>query len=231
MLTFFFFFPLNTILKHAPRPGTGKTITIVEAMNQILDRDPDARILACAPNNSAADLMAMKLLNRGKSQIYRLNALSRKVSELPKELHDFSSINDNSVFSMPDKDILAKYRVIASTCLSAGVPAALGLKRGHFTHIFIDEAGQGKEPEVMIPIKSIADEKTNVVLAGDNQQLGPVINSSLAASVGLKTSYLSRLMQSEIYDLKKFRGITYVIYLLFLPPKPISKPPFPFLAS
>ncbi|KAF9566555.1 RNA helicase [Agrocybe pediades] len=191
-------------------PGTGKTITIVEAMKQILERDPDARILACSPNNSAADQIAIKLMELGKTQVFRLNSLSRRVDEMPKVLREFSCINDNHIFFIPDKEKLQKFRVVVSTCLSGGVPAALGVPRGHYSHIFIDEAGQGKEPELMVPIKSIADTKTNVILAGDNQQLGPVVNSSLARTLGLKTSYLARLMDRDIYDLDKFRGITIV---------------------
>jgi len=184
-------------------------------MLQLLDRDPNVRILACAPNNSAADTITAKLSARGPSQIFRLNALSRSIQEMPKFLRDFSLMNENQVFAMPTAETLVKYRVVVSTCLSAGVPAGLGLKRGHFSHIFIDEAGQGKEPEVMVPILSIADTKTNVVLAGDNQQLGPICHSNLAKSLGLKTSYLARIMDREIYNLNTGRGITYV-YLIFL---------------
>lgn len=179
-------------------------------MKQLLDRDPNARILACSPNNSAADLIALKLMNLGRSEVFRLNSLTRRVDDMPKILREFSSINGNQVFSVPDKEKLSKFRVVVSTCLSGGVPAALGVPRGHFSHIFIDEAGQGKEPEVMVPIKSIADSKTNVILAGDNQQLGPVVNSSLARTLGLKTSYLARIMERDIYNLEIFRGITYV---------------------
>ncbi|KAF8906751.1 RNA helicase [Gymnopilus junonius] len=191
-------------------PGTGKTVTIVEAMRQLLESDPNVRILACTPNNSAADLIAMKLMGLGRSQLFRLNSLSRKLSEMPRSLDPFCVINENEVFAMPDAEQLAKFRVVVSTCISAGVPASLGLKRGHFTHIFIDEAGQGGEPELMVPIKSIAGDKTNVILAGDNQQLGPVVNSNIAGLLGLKTSYLARIMQREIYDLNKYRGITIV---------------------
>ncbi|CAA7270266.1 unnamed protein product [Cyclocybe aegerita] len=191
-------------------PGTGKTVTIVEAMQQLLDSDPNVRILACAPNNSAVDTIALKLMHRGTLEVFRLNSLSRKVGDMPKNLRTFSLINGNTVFAMPTIEDLAKYRVVVSTCLSAGVPANLGLKRGHFTHIFIDEAGQGKEPELMVPIKSIADETTNLILAGDNQQLGPIVHSKWAGALGLKKSYLARIMEMDAYNLDTHSGITIV---------------------
>ncbi|KAF8156830.1 RNA helicase [Crassisporium funariophilum] len=191
-------------------PGTGKTKTIVEAMQQLLDRDEDIRILACAPNNSAADLIAMELKHRGRTEVFRLNSLSRRIDDMPKSLRDLSLINDNQVFAMPLLEQLVKYRVVVATCLSAGVPANLGVKRGHYSHIFIDEAGQGKEPEIMVPVKSIADDKTNLVIAGDNQQLGPVVHSELARVLGLKTSYLARIMALDIYNPDTHGGITIV---------------------
>lgn len=192
-------------------PGTGKTVTIVEAMQQLLLLNPDVRILACAPNNSAADLLAQKLTNLGRQAVFRLNALSRKHDDLPKSLREFALINENKVFSVPTLEEMKKYRVVVSTCISGGIPASLGLKRGHFTHIFIDEAGQGKEPEIMVPIKSIANDETNIILAGDNKQLGPVVHSQLAGNLGLRVSYLARIMDREIYDLKNGgSGVTIV---------------------
>lgn len=152
----------------------------------------------------------MKLLDLGPSQIFRLNALSRPVEPMAKSLRPISNVNGNSVFAMPDLDEVAKYRVIVSTCFSANVPAGLGLKKGHFSHIFIDEAGQGKEPELMIAIKNNASPTTNVILAGDNCQLGPIVHSRLAACFGLKISYLDRIMRRPIYNLGTGTGVTYV---------------------
>lgn len=185
------------------RPGTGKTVTLVEAMQQILSANPNSRILACAPSNSAADLLVQKLENLGPSVVFRLNSITRNAQELPKTLKRFSLLNENTVFAIPSPEELAKYRVVVSTCLSGGIPASLGLKRGHFSHIFIDEAGQGKEPEVIVPIKSIAGKDTNVVLAGDNQQLGPIVHSATARMLGLRQSYLARLMAMDIYNVEE----------------------------
>ena len=42
--------------------GTGKTITLVEAILQIFTQLPSSRIIACTPSNSAADLLVGNLL-------------------------------------------------------------------------------------------------------------------------------------------------------------------------
>ncbi|KAK0191971.1 P-loop containing nucleoside triphosphate hydrolase protein [Armillaria mellea] len=187
-------------------PGTGKTVTIVEAIEQLLKRDPDTRILACTPNNSAADLITQKLMHLGATDVFRMNSMTRKLGNLPKTLHNFSLINDNQAFAMPTLENVLKYRVVVSTCISAGALPCLGVKPGHFACIFIDEAGQGKEPEVMIPIKGLANKHTNVVLAGDLKQLGPVVHARLARDQGLKESYLARLMQRPCYGLSPWDG-------------------------
>ncbi|KIY67230.1 P-loop containing nucleoside triphosphate hydrolase protein [Cylindrobasidium torrendii FP15055 ss-10] len=182
-------------------PGTGKTITLVETINQILLRDPNARIVACTPSNSAADHLTEKLAALTPLKIFRLNSLTRKFKDLPDHLRRFSLYNDNMVFAMPSLERALSFNVIISTCISAGALAGLGIKRGHFSYVIVDEAGQGKEPEVMIPIKELADKKTNVVLAGDLMQLGPIVHSRVAKDMGLRTSYLDRLMERPCYNL------------------------------
>lgn len=141
------------------RPGTGKTVTVVEAMRQIMLTDPNARILACAPSNSAADLIAERLMGLSPQQLFRLNAPSRSQNLMPKSLQRFSQTNNDGTFSVPSLEVLSQFRVIVSTCISASVPYGMGMRRGHFSHIFIDEAGQACEPEAMIPIKTMADNK------------------------------------------------------------------------
>jgi helicase MOV-10 len=183
-------------------------VTIVEAIRQILLDDPDAHILACAPSNSAADLIAERLKdNLSPKQLFRLNAPSRSKDHLPKGLERFAQSNSDGTFSVPQLEILSQFRVIVSTCISASVPYGIGMPRGHFTHIFLDEAGQACEPEAMIPIKTMAGNKTRIVLSGDPKQLGPIIRSTVARELGLGMSYLDRLMALSVYDVVKGHGI------------------------
>jgi helicase MOV-10 len=44
-------------------PGTGKTVTLVESMKQIYFLKQQSHILAVAPSNAAADLLALKILD------------------------------------------------------------------------------------------------------------------------------------------------------------------------
>ncbi|KIM34476.1 hypothetical protein M408DRAFT_325872 [Serendipita vermifera MAFF 305830] len=191
-------------------PGTGKTVTVIEAIRQILVADPQARILACAPSNSAADIIAERLTVLGKSQLFRLYAPSRSASLLPPALQQFSRRNDHGTFEVPPVEELAKFRVVVSTCLSAVVPSAIGISPGHFSHVFIDEAGQACEPEALIAIRTLATAKTNLILSGDPKQLGPIIRSDVALSFKFGVGLLDRLTEMPLYDDQKKNGITIV---------------------
>ncbi|KAG8750496.1 hypothetical protein FRC11_010342 [Ceratobasidium sp. 423] len=194
-------------------PGTGKTVTVVECISQLLN-DKKSRILACAPSNSASDLIAQRLIDHQglqTSEIFRLNALQRQRVTLPDDLVQYSLMSTNGhSFRVPGLEQLKSYRVLVATCSTAALLYGVGVDPGTFTHIFIDEAGQGSEPEVMIPILMMAGPKTNIVLSGDPKQLGPVIRSPVARPLGLNVSYLDRLMASPAYDEVAMRGISVV---------------------
>ena len=64
--------------------------------------------------------------------------------------------------------------------------ASAAFPPGHFTHIFIDEAGQAPEVEALIGVAGILDTKEgHLILAGDPKQLGPVLRSPIAKNSGL----------------------------------------------
>ncbi|KAG9084862.1 hypothetical protein FRC06_003865 [Ceratobasidium sp. 370] len=166
---------------------------------------------ACAPSNSASDLIAQRLINTralDKNELFRLNATWRPRITLPEDLLEYSRFN--RTFQVPGLAELKSYRVIVATCSSAALIYGRGVNPGHFTHVFVDEAGQASEPEVMIPILPLAAKDTNIILSGDPKQLGPVIRSPVAGQLGMSTSYLERLMSLPAYDEVVMRGISVV---------------------
>ncbi|KAL3728154.1 hypothetical protein ACJRO7_032845 [Eucalyptus globulus] len=184
-------------------PGTGKTMTLVEAILQVYKTRSRSRVLICAASNSAADHILEKLITNEvaqvkESEIFRLNATSRPYHDLQAE-HIRYCYFVESVFRCPPLEALMRYRVIISTYTSSSLLRAEGIERGHFSHIFLDEAGQASEPECMVPVANLCGKETVVVLAGDPKQLGPVIHSKDAEARGLGKSFLERLFEHENY--------------------------------
>ncbi|GFP84059.1 probable RNA helicase sde3 [Phtheirospermum japonicum] len=189
-------------LIHGP-PGTGKTMTLIEAILQIYKSKKNARILVCAPSNAAADHILERLLNEKsvkiqKKDIFRLNAFTRPYEDVSPAHIEFCFVED-FLFKCPPRWDLVKFRIIISTYTSASLLYVEGVKRGHFSYFFLDEAGQASEPETMVPLSNLYSEDSMVILAGDPMQLGPVVFSRDAEQSGLGTSYLQRLFECKLY--------------------------------
>lgn len=176
-------------------PGTGKTVTVVEAIKQIEKCQASCHILACAPSNSAADLLCKKIRDHvDESSVFRMYASSRDPTMVPAELKSCSNlVGDCYVY--PAKEELMKFKIVVTTLLTAGRLVSGNLPMGHFTHVFVDEAGHAVETECIVPLAGLLDpESGQVVLAGDPKQLGPIIRSPFALKFGLGLSLLERLM-------------------------------------
>lgn len=79
-----------------------------------------------------------------EGDMVRLNAFQRG-QEIPESIAPYCLDTDSLVLA-------AHYRIIVSTCSTSGQLFSLGLRAGHFTHVFIDEAGQATEPECLVPM-------------------------------------------------------------------------------
>ncbi|EFJ06221.1 hypothetical protein SELMODRAFT_430895 [Selaginella moellendorffii] len=185
-------------------PGTGKTVTVVEAILQVRRHNKDAVILACAPSNNASDLLLERLAKFVENRhMLRLNAFTRSLADIPDKVKEFSNGfgagDDSQSADCPSREKLMSFQVVVTTCLSASMLHSRGVPADHFSHIFLDESGQATEPEAMVAAINFAAPSTVLVLAGDHQQLGPVIRSSLADKFGLSKSFLERLISSPPY--------------------------------
>ncbi|XP_077079162.1 putative helicase mov-10-B.2 isoform X2 [Siphateles boraxobius] len=184
-------------------PGTGKTVTIVEAIKQVEKNIPDAYILACAPSNSAADQLCEKLITSqhvDARKIYRLYASSRNPKDMPKILKNNCNVEGEMII-FPCKEDLMSYKILVSTIVTAGRLVSGGVPVDHFSHIFVDEAGHAVESETIISVAGLLNAETGqLVLAGDPKQLGPILRSPLAINYGFDVSLLERLMtQNDLY--------------------------------
>lgn len=174
-------------------PGTGKTVTLVEAILQVFLNLTHSRVIACAPSNSAADLLTEKLWASGQlvsSDIVRLLGFQRDVDSVPPRIKHLC-INTGHLKKA------ARHRIVVATVVTAGALYGLGLPPDHFTHGFLDEAGQATEPETLVVAGLVCLAGGSLVLGGDPMQLGAVVRSRLAVKGGLGESLLHRLLLGE----------------------------------
>jgi superfamily I DNA and/or RNA helicase len=215
-------------------PGTGKTKTIIETILQLLSQSSpltsDIHILACAPSPSAADTIALRLIKHLKpGQMFRLNDITRTFAEVPDALMLYCHSTD-TFFSLPPweklmmaqvvvTDCMSSFELIKARCTNRDISAVQDfyrpifphqegsdLKHWHWTHLFIDEAAQAREPESLIPLLVVAPETRpnasippKLILAGDSNQLGPKIVSLVARRYGLDISLFERLLKRSVY--------------------------------
>nr|XP_046153547.1 putative helicase mov-10-B.1 [Oncorhynchus gorbuscha] len=190
-------------------PGTGKTVTVVEAIKQVLKTQSHAHILACAPSNSAADLLALKLLEHLEHRkLFRMYAASRNPEDVPSDIRDCCNLGQDC-FVFPCKEELMKYSIVVTTLITAGRLVTGGVPPGHFSHVFVDEAGHAVETETIISLAGLLQPETGqVVLAGDPKQLGPILRSPLALKYGMGVSLLERLMKDvSLYQKEEENGV------------------------
>ncbi|GAA5915361.1 hypothetical protein JCM6882_000232 [Rhodosporidiobolus microsporus] len=191
-------------------PGTGKTVTLIESVQQLFHYIPTSVLLLTAPSNSAADLLCARLApSIDPSSMLRLNAPTRSMLDVDAAVRPYC-FEVNGTWGCPPLAQLRRYRIVVSTCISASILGGVGLQKGHFSHIFVDEAGQATEPQTFLPM-SLAGESTSAILAGDPKQLGPVIRSPISTTYGMSTSLLERLVLHPDYldSNHSKRGVTY----------------------
>ncbi|XP_017049396.1 putative helicase MOV-10 [Drosophila ficusphila] len=202
-------------------PGTGKTTTIVETILQLRLLQPRSRILVTAGSNSACDTIALKLCEYISSNERLRKHFAQQEQPKPDRqlIRVFSrSIHHKGLKTVPplllknsncSKHIyehlgvshILQYGITVATLCTVGrlVSDDLG-KHKFFSHIFIDEAGAATEPEALIGIMGIKQTSDcHVILSGDHKQLGAVIKSNRAASLGLSHSLMERLLRSDCY--------------------------------
>uniref|UniRef100_A0A287CYF8 RNA helicase n=1 Tax=Ictidomys tridecemlineatus TaxID=43179 RepID=A0A287CYF8_ICTTR len=196
-------------------PGTGKTVTLVEDIKQVVKHLPEAHILACASSNSGADLLCQRLWVHLPRSIYCLLAPDIKVREVDVKKGEYVFLAKLGEHS----GLVVGY--LGMTLPGLTPPRLFPID--HFTHIVIDDAGHCMEPESLVAIAGLMEVKETgnpggqLVLAGDPRKLEPVLRSSLTQKYGLGYSLLERLLTYNALYKKGPDGYDQVHHLT-LPP-------------
>mmetsp|Transcript_47389 Transcript_47389/g.60860 ORF Transcript_47389/g.60860 Transcript_47389/m.60860 type:complete len:1045 (+) Transcript_47389:20-3154(+) len=209
-------------------PGTGKTVTSASLVYHLAKQDM-GQVLVCAPSNVAVDQLCAKIHSTGL-KVVRMVAKSResistetnqlalhnmvtalaldpksgydglrKLQMLKNELGELLASDERKYHQLRTKaelDILHAADVICCTCVGAGDPR---LAKSRFRQVLIDEATQAIEAEALIPIVLGAKQ---LVMVGDQCQLGPVVMCKKAAKAGLTISLFERLIRLGIRPIR-----------------------------
>ena len=205
-------------------PGTGKTKTVIEAILQLIP-NKHVHVLAVAPSASAADTIALRLAPHLRpGEMYRINDITRTFAEVPDPLLIYCHTAQTH-FSFPPWEQLMAARVVVTDCMNAfelirarctnrdfrlvremyGTAFGEEMRHWHWTHLFMDEAAQAREPEALIPLMVVAPDSGSplppprFIMAGDSNQLGPVISSPIARDAGMAISLFDRLLRRPVY--------------------------------
>ncbi|XP_037940519.1 probable helicase with zinc finger domain [Teleopsis dalmanni] len=177
--------------------GTGKTYTLAQAIKQLLTQ-PEAKILICTHSNSAADLYIKEYLHpwieNGIEEATPLRVYYHKrwVTTVNSVVQKYCITDGAGYFRRPTVEDIMKHRIVVVTLSISMELATLGLPKGYFTHIFLDEAAQAMECEAIMPL-ALANDSTRIVLAGDHMQMSPELFSAFAKERKLHISLLERL--------------------------------------
>jgi helicase MOV-10 len=127
----------------------------------------------------------------------RVLAFTRNISDVPTSVRPYCK-EDLNLADLAGS--LSSIRIVASTVNLAArfTNMGTGLAAGHFDVVCIDEAGHATEPEVMGVVASLmkfdGTDPGQMIMAGDPNQLGPVITSVVCQKFGMGTSYMERLV-------------------------------------
>lgn len=183
-------------------PGTGKTTTVTEIVYQLAKHPDRLKILLIAPSNDAADILVAKLSSHfPPSEMRRILAFSRSMDTVPMKLRPYCKAE---LSELDQKEEIEAGRIVVSTVNLAARFSFIGIQKGYFNVLCVDEAGHATEPEVVAVAANLMDfdDKSGsgqLILAGDPKQLGPIVPSDVCVKFGMSMSYMERLTLRGAY--------------------------------
>jgi len=211
-------------------PGTGKTKTVIESALQLVHNvDGVNHILVCAPSETAADTLAIRLREHLlPKDLFRLNRATRTFAEVPGLILPYCHVEDN-VFALPPMPQLLAYKIVIASCRDADILLKANMTnanlyamersmsnllhpedgsatpiRLHWAALLIDEAAQAIEPESLLPMAVVAPPPApaSIHMTPRFVMVGDQHQLSPRTSLSsspLKTSLFARLFDRPVY--------------------------------
>jgi len=219
---------------HGP-PGTGKTTTLVHAIQELV-QESERKILVTAASNTAVDLLCEKLQEIGIKVVrignpvrvsehlqkltldykYQQHDSAKQIKQLKKQAQQYRDMamkykrsfgkeereqrrlllqeakkvmqDVQNIEQYIAKDVIENAQVIAATLVGTQHKSIHHLQ---YEYAIIDEAAQALEPACWIPILKAQ----KLILAGDHQQLPPVVKSTGTTKNALERTLFEKLIQ------------------------------------
>ena len=154
--------------------GTGKTRLIARLSHQILHTEPRSRVLISVHHNQTADSYPWSFF----SKLSRHFPLPCQVIRLVPDVKEARTHDSyRNIVTCTAEQFWYSFRkhedvrlVVTTNSTATRLLKDVRLLRGHFTHIFLDEAAQCTEPEALLPLL-LAGPQTKIILAGDHMQV------------------------------------------------------------
>lgn len=189
--------PHNLSFIYGP-PGTGKTTKLVERVHNLLEKEPNAKILVLTPTNKAADVVALKMSNDDVCE----GVLARYGAT--ESLYLIEEIG--CVTNRDTTDMNGWHNIVVATAARYAYdfvqPDDTPICDYPWDYIFIDEASMIDILTITYILYKGANAK-EIIISGDPKQIQPVVPNDIPAyniynMVGLKG------FADAIFDYKRY---------------------------
>ena len=156
--------------------GTGKTRVLAIAAHYFIDQSIEEgrqslRILVCTQQHTSADayLEMFNNLASKKKDVTIIRLIPEHTWRNPSLRQFYRSVKDFKRGIERNSFRNRQRFLLVTTCLTAPQISDV-LPKSFFTHIFLDEGAQMREPEAVAPL-CLAGKATKIVIAGDKYQV------------------------------------------------------------
>ena len=194
--------------------GTGKTYILAVTAHYLFEKSKKssqpARVLVCTQQRVSADTFLesyLKLMRPQEEKVYLIRDYGFKNHDLMKwyrTVAQFQNLMEQSSHHSCTNCL------IVTTCQTS-LQLTNIIPHHYFTHIFLDEGAQTREPEAVAPL-SMAGRNTQIVIAGDQNQASFVHYTAYICIIresvdslcrdGADAQYMQYLRKSRIISLQ-----------------------------